>query len=549
MCKNNLKGFLSLVALATILIFAPQTSAQFDLHLSPLLVEVDLAPGVTKSYKLHLANEDKQNSVTIRAYPSDMIESQQGAYKVADKGTSEWSCADWIQLSDSNFTLEPGGGKDVEVKIKAPRDAFGGRYAAVVFEVVPREEPAGKELGSVTIHFRLPSFVEVTVKRFGGLQRKATITDFRVAPFSNEKLEKEIGGEALSFTASVKNEGNIHIKGTGTLIIKDKEGRTKRRVPLGGGRGSVIPGATVDFQSLLRRPFPGEYTARAMINFGGLSPSVAEIPFSVARAKSSALGSFKASSYIALDIKPEHLEMKTPPRSFRAVTFSLRNDEPDTVEVKVYLMDLGYDPEGDLVALDSSETGHSCREWISLEPEKLILAPEKSDQVKLTLKAPPQGEGGYYACVIFDALLKGTKEGAISTPFQIPVILSVPTNLDQKGEIVDLQIEASAGKPALLTAYFKNTGNVHSKPKGKISLELIRQIKSTEDMIYVGKPQSEKVGEFFFEEVEQYVLPGGIRKMEADYPGALEAGQYLAEITIDYGGSEPAKFEKKFRVK
>ena len=543
------KKYLILFVFFTICLWCASANAQFDLSLSPLLVEVDLAPGAKKTFSLHLTNDNALNSVDLIAYTMDVIETEGGAYKVADKGESEFSCADWMRIEDTSFTLKPSESKQVKVYITAPRNVFGGRYGAVVFEVGPEKAPPGKKFGSVGYHFQMPTFVEVTIKRFGGLIRKATISDFKVQSVSTGRLEKKMGKKALRFTASVKNEGNIHMIGKGTLIIKNKEGRTKRRVPLGGGRGIVIPEATVDFRSLLRKPPPGEYTARVVINFGGLSPVVAEFPFTVTRTKSSALGSFKASSYMALDIKPEHLEMKIPPRGFRAATFSFRNDERDTIEVKAYLKDIGYDEEGYLVLLDFSETGRSCREWISLEPQEFTLAPEKRERVKLTLQAPPQGEGGYYACVVFDALLKGSKEGAISTPFQIPVILSVPPNLDKEGEIVDLQIKASAGKPALLTAYFRNTGNVHLKPKGKISLMVLKEIKPTADFIYVGKPKYENVGELLLDEVEGYVLPGGTRKMEGGYPGALEAGKYLAEITIDYGGSAPIKFKKEFRIR
>ncbi len=544
------KKYLSFFILFITLFFCITASAQFDISLSPLLVEIDIAPGAKKYFSLYLTNDNILNSVDLIAYTMDITETQQGTYKIVDKGESEFSCADWMEIKDTSFTLKPSESKEIKVWIKAPRSAFGGRYGAVVFEIAPEKEPLGEKLGSVVYYFRMPAFVEVTVKRFGGLVRKASISDFKVEPVPTAgRLEKKIGKEALGFIASVKNEGNIHVMGKGMLFIKNKEGRTKRRVPLGGGRGVVIPEATVNFKSLLKKPPPGEYIARAVINFGGLSPAIAEFPFTVTRTKSSALGSFKASSYIALDIKPEHLEMKIPTRGFRAVTFSFRNDEHDTVEIKAHLKDIEYDEEGDLVLLDSSETHRSCREWISLEPQEFTIAPEKRERVKLTIQAPIEGEGGYYACVVFDVLLKSSKEGAISTPFQIPVIISVPPNLDKEGEIVNLEISASAGRPALVTAYFKNTGNIHLKPKGKISLEVLKEIKTTGDIIYVGKPKYEKVGEFFFEEVEQYVLPGGIRKMQAGYPGALEAGKYLAEITIDYGGSEPEKFKKEFRIR
>jgi hypothetical protein len=523
---------------------------QHKLYLSPLLVELDLAPGAKKQFTLRLVNESKENTIHLIAYPAAIQESRLGRYQVLEKGESEYSCADWMRISDTSFALGPAMSREIRVEVKAPRNVFGGRYGAVVFEVVPERAPAGEKLGSVRYHFRMPAFVEVTIKRFGGLLRKASITDLRVDPVTDKRLLQEIGTDALAFSASVENQGNIHVMGKGTLIIKTKEGKTKRRVPLGGGRGIVIPAATVNFQSLLRKPPPGEYIARAVMNFGGLSPAIAEIPFTVTRTKSSALGSFKASSFMGLDIKPERLEMKVPQRGFRVVTFSFKNDERDTVEVRAYLKDLGFDQDGDLVMLDSSEIGRSCGKWISLEPQEFTIAPEKRERVKFTLQAPSEGQGGYYTCVVFDAMLRGSKEDAISTPFQIPVLLSVPPHLDKEGEIVDVMVEASAGRPATVTALFKNTGNIHVKPRGRVALKLWKETKfTTDDFTVVSRPEYEAVGGVFFEEVEQYVLPGGIRKMLAGYPEALEAGKYLAEVLIAYGGSEPIKFEKEFRVK
>lgn len=541
------RHWLALVALI-ILTWAPAIQAQ-RIYLSPLLVELELAPGAKKKFTLEVSNESKQDAVNLIAYPAAIKESQQGKYQVLDEGESEYSCADWMRLSDTSFALEPGMGREIAVEITAPRGIFGGRYGAVVFEVVPERAPGGEKLGSVLYHFRMPAFVEVTIKRFGGQLRKASITDLKVTPVTDERLLKQVGADALSFSASVENQGNVHLRGKGTLSIKTKEGQTKRRVPLGGGRGVVIPASTVDFQSIVRKPPPGEYIARAVISFGGLSPATAEIPFTVTRTRSSALGSFKASSYIALDVKPERLEMKVPPRGFRAITFSFRNNESDTVSVRAYLKDLEYDPDGDIVTLDSSDTGRSCREWISLEPQEFAIAPQKSARVKFSLQAPSEGEGGYYSCVVFDAMLKGAEEGTISTPFQIPVLLSVPPNFDEQGEILDVKVEASAGKPAVVTALFRNTGNIHVKPRGRVTLKLLKEAKSTGDLVILSKPEYEEVGRSLFEEVEQYVLPGGVRKMEAGYPEALQSGKYVAEVAVAFGGSEPARFEKEFTVK
>ncbi len=357
-----------------------------------------------------------------------------------------------------------------------------------------------------------------------------------------------LGQDGLRFTASVTNEGNVHVDGKGRLTIKTKEGRVLRRVPLGGGRGVVIPEATVDFKSVLRKPPIGEYLARAVINFGGLSPSVAEVPFVVSREKSSAASSFTASASLALDVKPENLEFKTPPRGFRAATFSLRNDEPDAVTVRALVKDLEYDPDGALSAPDSTQTGRSCKQWIRVEPTEFTIQSGKRQHVRFTIQAPEQGEGGYYACLVFDAKSKGETEGVLSTPFQIPVIMSIPPGLDQKAEIAEVQIEASAGKPAFFGVFLRNTGNIHFRPSGKVYLEKLKEVETT-DVVYVGKIEYEKVDEFSFDEEPEYVLPGGGRAMLAPYAGALEAGKYRAEITINYGGAEPLKLTKEFQVK
>jgi hypothetical protein len=544
------KKYLTFFILLVLCFLCTKARAQFDLSLSPILVQIDLVPGAKKHFSLELFNENKTDSIKVIAYTMDIIETKEGIYELQDKGKSQFSCADWMRIEDTSFTLKPSDSKELKVSITAPRDLFGGRYGAVVFEIVPEESPTGaEELGRVRYHFRMPAFVEVTIKRFGGLVRKATISDFKVETVSTRKFEKKMGKEALGFTASIKNNGNIHLIGKGTLFIKDKEGRTKRRVPLGGGRGIVIPEATVAFRSLLKKPPAGEYTAKAVIHLGGLSPLIAEIPFTVSRTKSTALGSFKVSSYIALDIKPEQLEIKIPPRGFRTATFSFRNNESDSIEVKAHLKDIEYDEEGNLIILDNSVTGRSCREWISLDPQEFTIAAEGRKHVKLNLQAPAQGDGGYYACVVFDVLLKSSEKDAISTPFQIPVILSVPQNVEKKGKVVDLQIKTFPGMPSQFTAYFKNTGNIHLKPKGRVSFGVLREITNSGDIVYVGEPKYEKVGEFFFQEVEQYVLPGGTREMLGGCPKPLEAGKYLAVVTIDYGGSEPLIFKKEFNIK
>ncbi len=523
--------------------------AQFDISISPLLVELDLVPGARKPFSLFVTNENDQKTANLVVYAMDMIETEQGAYKVVDKGQSEFSCADWMRIQDSSFVLAPHESREIKVQIMAPPNIFGGRYGAVVVEVVPEAAPGGPKLGSVQYHFRMPAFVEVTVKRFGGLVRKASITDFKVERVTKAAMIKQLGGPGLGFTALVKNEGNVHVEGTGSLIIKDQNGRTKRRVPLGGGRGIVIPGSAVEFQSLLKEPPAGQYVARAVISFGGLSPCIAEVPFVVSRTKSTASGAFKASAAMAMDVKPDKLDIKIPNRGLRAATFSFRNQEQDSIFVRAHVAELGFGLDGEVQALDSAETGRSCKSWIGLDPVTFTVAPERSAQVRFTIKAPEEGEGGYYACLVFDALLKESNQNVISTPFEIPILMSIPPRQTYGGEVLDMEIQATSGKPGVITAYFRNLGNVHVKPKGRVTISKFKAAPQTADLTYVGKTGYEKVVDFPFEDVDQYVLPQGVRKMVAAYAGALDRGKYQAEVTVNYGGAEPAKLVREFQIK
>jgi hypothetical protein len=544
--KTRLTNLLFLIAFSATFFASTTSYSQVQLALSPMLVELELAPGTRRVFSLRLDNGSNENSMNLIAYTGDMMEEQDGAYKVIEKGQSEFSCADWIKLSETEFTIPPSGSKEIKAEITVPRDAGGGRYAAVVFEIVPEKREAGKDdLGSVTYHFRMPAFVELSIRRFGWTAKKVSITDFKVEAFSSEAVEKKYGPGSMRFTASVKNEGKVHVIGKGNLLIKTPDGKRKRQVPLGGGRGAVIPGATVDFTSILRKLPPGEYIAQAMIKYGSPSPAVAETPFSVGLQRKIPKG-FTAASFLALEIKPERLEMQIPPLGFRTTVIQIENQESTSVILKANLMGMQFDEEGNLIVVDTSETSRSCAGWLKIEPPHLTLPPRGRDQVKLTVQVPAEHFGGYYACLVLEASTSDSQKAPLATPFQIPIIISSPPNFEKKGEIVDIEVSAVANKPGIITARFKNTGNMHVKPRGRAVMKVLQVVQMPPGVTYAGEPKYENVGTIIFDEVKEFVLPEGISQIQGAFAGSLPAGNYLAEVLIDYGGKEPVKAEKKF---
>lgn len=531
----------------TILILCPEIRAQFDLRLSPLLQELELAPGSKKSFQLFLDNESKTDKVTIRAYAGDMIQEQMGAYALSDSGGSEFSCADWITLSDTFFTILPDSGKMITAEVKAPRDAFGGRYAAVIFEIVP-EQPGGKSFASVEYRYKMPTFVEVTIRRFGGAVKKIEVVQFKAEPITNPALIRKVGRNAMSFTALVKNTGNMHVKAKGSLLIKTKEGKRKRQVPLGQGRDIVLPGAVLEYRSIVSKPPPGEYIAQAIFRSENQAPVAAETPFSVGTIKGSTADTFHTTSFLTLRVKPEQIIQQIPAGAFRYINLVFQSQEAESIHVDSKLMALECDEEGNVSAVEPTETVRSCIDWLKLDPLFFDLGPGKVKNVKLTISAPKEDSGGYYACLLFEASLKEAKQAPV-VPYEIPILLNLPMGSKLNGQVTGIDVTASRDKPTLIEARFQNLGNTHVKPKGKVVLKFQPKVTLPAEVTYAGERNYELFGEAFFEPVNEFVLPGGVCRLEVTFPDKLTAGKYLAEVIIDFGGKSQAKMEKEFIVK
>lgn len=528
--------------------FSSGVRAQFDVRLSPILMELEVAPGAKKTFHVFLSNESKTKPVTIRAYAGEMVQEKEGTYAILEEGKPEFSCSDWITFKEPEFTLLPESTKMVIAEIKAPRDAFGGRYAAAVFEMLPEAADEGRRVASVAYHYKMPTFLEVTVRRFGGVEKKLEIVDLKAEPVTNPAMVRKVGKNAMAFSATVKNLGNMHVKAKGTLLIKTAEGKRHRQVPLGTGRGIVLPGASLDFKSIVKKPQPGDYVAHAMIRYGNPSPAVAEIPFTVGTMTTSA-DSFTAATYMAMKVQPEEIIQQSPAGGFRYINLLLRSQEPESIFVESRVMGLEYDDRGNLSVVEPTGLARSCADWLQLDPTSFAVPPGKTKNIKLQASIPRELAGGYYACLVFDASTKGKAAAPLTAPFQIPILLNLPAGAELEGEVSQVEVSASRDSPADVTVLFKNTGNTHVKPKGKLVLKFLPPLILPEGIEYAGERKYEPVGETDFYQVEEFVLPGEERYLQTSFPAKLPPGQYIAEITVDYGGDTAIKSEKEFQIK
>ncbi len=262
--------------------FTPEFAlCQISITVAPPLVETDIPAGGFRTVRLVVSNLGDK-SVDIEGYMSDLKLNQDGTPVVIQPGTSAYSCAEWLELTEDEFTLDAGSKKVIGLKINVPRGVRGGRYGVILFESV---SSGRRRRGNVILGARLGTIVMISIPRT--FKRGAEISRIwfeRVTEDGSKGLYKGSSTKPFNFIVSLKNTGNIHIKAQGSLVIKNEDGRIVDRVPLESGTGTVLPEGVRDFEGFWYNPIKmkkGKYTAEARINYKGRSQARAERIFTI----------------------------------------------------------------------------------------------------------------------------------------------------------------------------------------------------------------------------------------------------------------------------
>lgn len=537
--------------------------AQISISLTPLLVELTAAPGETKTFDVLLVNESKVSTVHFRVLTMDVVQKQNGDYRVIESGDSQYSCAKWIKLSTDEATLGPGEGLAATGKLTVPRGAYGGRYAAVAFELTP-DKRTEEAFASAAFVQRLVTVVEVSIPA-PRVRKSLSVAGFTVkAARDNPRYTSAFGKDALILSAQIKNEGNTHVFARGSLTLRDSSGKRLRQIPLGTGRGLVLPETAVDMVSVLPAGLaPGNYIADIAVKYGGMRPALAKVPFTVGGGDASAKGVEGETKLAPFSVEPSDMDLSYPAGAVvaRSIVIQNRSDEPIHVEPKA--LPLVYDEEGELVQEGVKPDSSSCAEWVELRPTSLDLAPRARQVVRVMITIPKDQAGGKYANLVFTATpgnaratsgAAGGSSGATGPAWTgeagTVVFLAVGKTLEKRAELAELKVEdggPSVGR--IFSTTFKNTGTTHVKPQATFVLKKHVIPESIPGVEYVGPGSWVEVDYVDLGESANVVLPGGTRLIHAGYTRPLEPGQYMVEVTVKYGGRSPLYASKEFSVK
>lgn len=525
-------------------------SAQSDLQIvySPMVLELAGERGARVPFEITVLNTAQFATAHFRADVTGLEERRDGVYQIRRDDEWEFSASTWIELDETEFAVAPGGFHVIRGHVQIPRRASGSGYATVVTELVPESKPADVE-AATSYYQQFQTALEIIVGRQH--KKSAYISELSVvATGSRPELAIPYGSDAMLFMAAVHNDGDVHVRGRGQLIIRDPMGRRVRSVPLGSGRGVIIPGATLDFGSIIRGLTPGKYEMEVRIDYGGHRPAVNRTTFEMGDDEAGISG-MVAGRAMRVDATPSLIDLSLIRQGYRAATITVSNFDTSDVRFKVFAEELAHDADGVPVRVDPDIVlPHSARSWIEIRPDDFVLRPGQRRNIVVGFQVPEGQNGGRYARIRIQAepadVSDESEINTIVTDLDVATHLTLGMDHKHLIEMVDVQWQQIPNTANVVFGIsVGNVGNIHSPISGRFTL--LKHSPATEeivdDVIIQSDERWDAIEQLPAEVSDMPLLPGEIRFIQTAFTTPFEPlNQYQVVVELPQGEGPPRSY-------
>lgn len=225
---------LAVLVLAGIMLNGRAASA---LTLVPPSLEFGATAGETLRTSIKLYNEGLETVNLFTSTANFSAQDEQGTPNF-DFDHPNQGLAGWITTDPTQLTLAAGERREVAVTVNVPTTAEpGGHYAAVFFGTQP---PVTKG-GQVGVASKVGTLVILRIE--GAINEAASVKEFFI-----------VGGEKLfvhppvSFRLRIQNTGNVHVRPSGTIEIKNMFGGQTASLVVNPSGGAVLPSSIRQFE-------------------------------------------------------------------------------------------------------------------------------------------------------------------------------------------------------------------------------------------------------------------------------------------------------------
>ncbi|HSE61323.1 MAG TPA: hypothetical protein VLA88_03435 [Candidatus Saccharimonadales bacterium] len=263
--------FLLGLAMQTLITARPAAAeAGQAFSISPPLIELKADRGQTVTTKIRLTNVSNDELLIKVQFNDFGAKDETGAPNIIfddTKGTT-YSLRNWIG-SPAPFKVKSKETKTVEFPIQVPKDAEpGGHYATIRFTGTS----TAIEDSGVALNASIGALVLMQVA--GDIKEDAAIADFFSTASSSQTNFFE--SAPIGFVERIKNNGNVHIKPTGVIEVKNMFGSTIATLRVNGDTKdqkdqpkSILPQSIRRFEQTLSNQWLfGSYTATLKLHYG-----------------------------------------------------------------------------------------------------------------------------------------------------------------------------------------------------------------------------------------------------------------------------------------
>lgn len=209
---------------------------------SPVLYDVRIDQGASAEREILLKNDSSQKAFYTLSSENFISQGEDGGQMYLSNSNRE-DLASWMSWSKEKIAVDPGATVRVPIKIAIPNSAEpGGHYATVFFSRVNEND----ENASVGITEQVGVLFLVRVS--GEVTERAHITSFELRGSSDE-----ISRLPAVFDVRVQNDGSVHIRPEGSIVITNILGKTVATIPLNQKGGAVLPGGIRHFESTWKK--------------------------------------------------------------------------------------------------------------------------------------------------------------------------------------------------------------------------------------------------------------------------------------------------------
>jgi len=228
---------------------------------------------------------------------------------------------------------------------------------------------------------------------------------------------------------------------------------------------------------------------------------------------------------VSITISPLTFELTANPGDTIQNTIKIYNSSDSIISIKMEVEDFKAVGEtGQVIVTPDEEITYSLKRWVKTEPAEFTLKPKEEKFVDFIIEVPENAEpGGKYGSVLASttgAIGSDITGAAIAQKVGSLLLLTIAGEVQENLIIKDFITPSSFFEygPIPFSMRFENTGTVHVKPRGFVTITNWR-----------GK----KVADIEFP--QQNVIPGATRKIETQWNNKWLFGKYTAMLVGIYG--------------